>query len=50
MFLSDTDCGKVHDKAICDGEEYQFPKGGTLLRDTGFQGFAPPGNDSATTQ
>jgi hypothetical protein len=43
MFLSDTDCGSVHDKAICDGEEYQFPKGSTLLRDTGFQGFAPPG-------
>lgn len=43
IFLSDTYCGSVHDKAICDGEEYQFPEGSTLLQDTGFQGFAPPG-------
>ncbi len=43
MFLSDTYCGSVHDKAICDGEEYQFPAGSRLLQDPGFQGFAPPG-------
>jgi len=43
VFLSDTYCGRVHDKAICDGEAYQFPGGRTLLQDTGFQGFAPPG-------
>lgn len=43
VFLSDTYCGRVHDKAICDGEEYQFPPGSTLWQDTGFQGFAPPG-------
>jgi hypothetical protein len=43
MFLSDTYCGRVHDKAICDGEGYEFPEGSTLLQDTGFQGFAPPG-------
>jgi hypothetical protein len=30
VFLSDTYCGRVHDKAICDGEEYQFPDGSTL--------------------
>ena len=43
VFLSDTYCGSVHDKAICDGEEYRFPAGSTLVQDTGFQGFAPPG-------
>jgi hypothetical protein len=43
VFVSDTYCGSVHDKAICDGEEYQFPEGSTLWQDTGFQGFAPPG-------
>lgn len=43
VFLSDTYGGRVHDKAICDGEEYQFPPGSTVWQDTGFQGFAPPG-------
>lgn len=43
VFVSDTYSGRVHDKAIGDGEEYQFPKGSTLWQDTGFQGFAPPG-------
>jgi hypothetical protein len=43
VFVSDTYCGSVHDKAICDGEAYQFPAGSTLWQDTGFQGFAPPG-------
>ena len=43
VFVSDTYCGSVHDKAICDGEEYQFPAGSRLWQDTGFQGFAPPG-------
>lgn len=43
MFLSDTYCGRVHDKAICDGEEYAFPEGSVLWQDSGFQGFAPAG-------
>lgn len=42
-FLSDTYAGRVHDKAICDGEEYQFPPGSRVCQDLGFQGFAPPG-------
>lgn len=42
-FLSDTYAGRVHDKAIGDGEEYRFPPGSTVCQDTGFQGFAPPG-------
>lgn len=43
VFVSDTYGGNVHDKAICDGEEYLFPDGSTLWQDTGFQGFAPLG-------
>ncbi len=43
LFLSDTYGGRVHDKAICDGEEYGFPEGATLWQDSGFQGFAPAG-------
>ncbi|MBM0745679.1 IS5/IS1182 family transposase (plasmid) [Phormidium sp. CLA17] len=43
VFLSDTYGGRVHDKAICDGEQYQFPPGSSLWQDRGFQGFAPPG-------
>lgn len=43
VFLSDTYGGRVHDKAICDGEEYEFPEGSKLWQDSGFQGFVPLG-------
>jgi len=33
--------GKKHDKKIWDGENPSFPGGGTLFRDTGFQGYEP---------
>jgi hypothetical protein len=42
-YLSETYGGRVHDKAICDGEEYEFPEGSRLWQDLGFQGFAPEG-------
>ena len=42
-YLSDTDEGKKHDKAIADSEHLSFPEGRTLWQDTGFQGFAPEG-------
>jgi hypothetical protein len=42
-YLSDTYGGRVHDKAICDGEEYEFPEGSQLWQDLGLQGFAPEG-------
>lgn len=42
-YLSDTYGGRVHDKAICDGEEYEFPPGSQLWQDLGLQGFAPEG-------
>lgn len=41
VFLSDTYEGKKHDKKIADEEDYQFPEGGTVWQDTGFQGFDP---------
>lgn len=41
VFLSDTDGGRVHDKSICDGEDYRFPPGSKLWQDSGFQGYQP---------
>lgn len=41
VFLSDTYAGRVHDKAICDGEAYAFPPGTQLWQDLGFQGYRP---------
>lgn len=43
VFLSDTYEGKKHDKTICDEEEYAFPLGSKLWKDTGFQGYEPEG-------
>jgi hypothetical protein len=38
--------GKKHDKKICDEENPVFPKGITLLKDTGFRGYEPEGADT----
>lgn len=43
VFLSDTYEGKKHDKAICDFEDYRFPEGSQLWKDSGFQGYEPEG-------
>lgn len=43
VYLSDTHPGKKHDKKIADEEDYAFPRGSTLLQDTGFQGYRPEG-------
>jgi hypothetical protein len=40
-YLSHTFAGRVHDKRICDEEDYTFPPGCVLFKDTGFQGFEP---------
>ena len=40
-YLSDTYAGRIHDKKICDEEDYTFPPGCGLFKDTGFQGFEP---------
>ncbi len=40
-YLSQTVEGKRHDKKLADEENYQFPKGSKLWKDTGFQGYEP---------
>jgi DDE superfamily endonuclease/Helix-turn-helix of DDE superfamily endonuclease len=40
--LGRTRPGKTHDKSATDDEQYQFPPGSTLFKDTGFQGYEPP--------
>jgi hypothetical protein len=40
-YLSQTFAGRIHDKRICDEEDYRFPPGCVLFKDTGFQGFEP---------
>lgn len=44
--LGRTQPGKKHDKAATDEEDYRFPKGSKLWKDTGFQGYEP---DQTTT-
>jgi hypothetical protein len=41
IWLSGTYEGKRHDKKIADEENPTFPEGGTLFKDTGFQGYEP---------
>jgi hypothetical protein len=43
IYLSPTVAGKVHDKSLADDSGVEFPSGSTLLQDTGFQGYEPPG-------
>jgi DDE superfamily endonuclease/Helix-turn-helix of DDE superfamily endonuclease len=42
LFLSRTRAGKVHDKKVADEEHVRYPRGATLHKDTGFQGYEPP--------
>jgi hypothetical protein len=41
--LSRTYEGKASDKRIADEAQYRFPARSTLWKDTGFQGYEPPG-------
>jgi hypothetical protein len=41
IFLSETYEGSVHDKTICDEEDFHFPKHIRLWLDNGFEGFNP---------
>jgi DDE superfamily endonuclease/Helix-turn-helix of DDE superfamily endonuclease len=40
-YLSQTVEGKRHDKKLADDEQYQFPSGSKLWKDTGYQGYEP---------
>jgi hypothetical protein len=42
LYLSKTYEGSVHDKAIIDEEDWQFPAGITIHEDSGFEGHNPP--------
>ena len=39
--LSATVEGKIHDKKLADEQAIEFPKGSSLWKDTGFQGYEP---------
>lgn len=41
--LSPTESGRIHDKKLADQEQYRFPAGSKLWKDTGFQGYEPDG-------
>ena len=43
VYLSPTEMGKKHDKKIADEQAIVYPRGTTLGKDTGFQGYEPPG-------
>lgn len=40
-YLSPTYPGKTHDKKLAEQERIRYPKGATLHKDTGFQGYEP---------
>jgi hypothetical protein len=43
VYLSRTDVGKKHDKKLADEAAICYPQHATLAKDTGFQGYEPPG-------
>lgn len=43
VYLSQTHAGKTHDKKVADSEAIQYPPQASLTKDTGFQGYEPPG-------
>jgi hypothetical protein len=43
VYLSPTEVGKTHDKKMVDQQPIAYPIGATLAKDTGFQGYEPPG-------
>ena len=43
LYLSPTVAGKTHDKKVADDSSISYPRGATLGKDTGFQGYEPPG-------
>ncbi len=43
VYLSLTQPGKTHDKKLADEADIHYPPAATLGKDTGFQGYEPPG-------
>jgi Helix-turn-helix of DDE superfamily endonuclease/DDE superfamily endonuclease len=45
-YLSPTYAGKIHDKKLADQERIAYPRRARLHKDTGFQGYEPPGTQT----
>lgn len=43
VYLSKTEFGKKHDKKVADEAGIVYPLNATVGKDTGFQGYEPPG-------
>ena len=43
VYLGPTSSGSVHDKKLADESGLRFPADALVLKDTGFQGYEPPG-------
>ena len=43
VYLGPTSAGSVHDKKLADESGLSFPPDALVLKDTGFQGYEPPG-------
>jgi len=43
VYLSPTVAGRTHDKKAADAAQMAYPTNATLDKDTGFQGYEPPG-------
>lgn len=43
VYLGSTQPGKKHDKKLADEAQLAYPQAATLGKDTGFQGYEPPG-------
>jgi hypothetical protein len=43
VYLSPTEVGKTHDKKMVDEQPIAYPTAATLGKDSGFQGYEPPG-------
>jgi hypothetical protein len=46
VYLGPTSAGSVHDKKLADESGLSYPPGAFLLKDTGFQGYEPPGTNT----
>ena len=43
LYLGPTEPGKTHDKKLADQAQIEYPAGASLGKDSGFQGYEPPG-------
>jgi len=43
IYLGPTIAGKTHDKKAVEAAQVAYPTNATLDKDTGFQGYEPPG-------